>query len=91
MSAARTCRHTAVTALASAVLGSGTAVLLRSIPDLAPYATGWVLLPPADATLLLFGLTVLVVAIGSVIPARRAAKMPPHRCDEGLVSHPCRT
>ncbi|WP_311137434.1 hypothetical protein [Streptomyces sp. I6] len=45
--------------------------------DLAPYVNGWLLLPQASTLLLLLGLTVLVVAMGSLAPARRAAKMSP--------------
>ncbi|MEV0963719.1 ABC transporter permease [Streptomyces sp. NPDC049910] len=60
-----------------AVLGSGAAALLRGSTDLAPYVNGRVLLPQASTLLLLLGLTVLVVAMGSLAPARRAAKMSP--------------
>ncbi|WP_030659922.1 ABC transporter permease [Streptomyces rimosus] len=60
-----------------AALGSGAAALLRRSADLAPYIEGRVLLPPAGTLLLLFGLTVLVVAAGALAPARRAARMSP--------------
>ncbi|MEU7054472.1 ABC transporter permease [Streptomyces sp. NPDC046197] len=60
-----------------AVLGGGVAALLRGSADLAPYVQGWVLLPPAGTLLLLLGLTVLVVATGSLVPARRAARLSP--------------
>ncbi|KUN94492.1 ABC transporter permease [Streptomyces caeruleatus] len=60
-----------------ALLGGGAAALLRGSAELAPYVKGWVLLPSAATLLLLLGLTVLVVAIGSLAPARRAARMSP--------------
>ncbi|MGW6910182.1 ABC transporter permease [Streptomyces sp. NPDC054940] len=60
-----------------ALLGSGAAALLRGSADLVPYVKGWVLLPSTGTLLLLLGLTVLVVAIGSLAPARRAARMSP--------------
>ncbi|QNS08291.1 ABC transporter permease [Streptomyces xanthii] len=60
-----------------AVLGGGTAALLRGRADLAPYVSGWLVLPSADALCLVLGLTVLVVATGSVVPARRAARKSP--------------
>ncbi|MFH8750596.1 ABC transporter permease [Streptomyces rimosus] len=60
-----------------AALGSGAAAVLRRSADLAPYVEGWVLLPSAGTVLLLFGLTVLVVAAGALAPARRAARMSP--------------
>lgn len=60
-----------------ALLGSGAAALLRGSAELEPYVKGWVLLPSAATLLLLLGLTVLVVAIGSLAPARRAARMSP--------------
>ncbi|MGI5482259.1 ABC transporter permease [Streptomyces lavendofoliae] len=60
-----------------AALGGGAAALLRGNADLAPYVKGWVLLPSAGTLLLLLGLTVLVVAMGSLAPARRAASMSP--------------
>jgi putative ABC transport system permease protein len=60
-----------------ALLGGGAAAALRGSADLAPYVKGWVLLPPAGTLLLLLGLTVLVVAMGSLAPARRAARMSP--------------
>lgn len=55
--------------------GSGAAAPLRGSEDLAPYVKGWVLLPSAGTLLLLLGLTVLVVATGSLAPARRAATL----------------
>ncbi|MGW0150181.1 ABC transporter permease [Streptomyces sp. NPDC003333] len=64
-------------AVLGAALGSGAAALLRGSADLAPYVDGWVPLPSAPTLLLLLGLTVLVVAIGSLAPARRAASMSP--------------
>ncbi|MGW0760980.1 ABC transporter permease [Streptomyces sp. NPDC002814] len=64
-------------AVLGAALGSGAAALLRDSAELAPYVKGWVLLPSASTLLLLLGLTVLVVAIGSLAPARRAARMSP--------------
>ncbi|MEU8850730.1 ABC transporter permease [Streptomyces sp. NPDC048564] len=64
-------------AVLGAALGSGAGALLRGSADLAPYVKGWVLLPSAATLLLLLGLTVLVVAIGSLAPARRAARMSP--------------
>ncbi|MDX3571978.1 ABC transporter permease [Streptomyces sp. ID05-47C] len=60
-----------------ALLGSVAAALLRGSADLAPYVEGWVLLPPPVTLLLLLALTVLVVAAGSLMPARRAARMSP--------------
>ncbi|KIE24645.1 hypothetical protein LK08_23405 [Streptomyces sp. MUSC 125] len=63
----------AVAALIGTVLGGGAAALLRGSADLAPYIKGWVLLPPAGTLLLRLGLTVLVVAPGSLaaFPAPR--------------------
>ncbi|WP_426569244.1 ABC transporter permease [Streptomyces canus] len=61
----------------AAVLGGGAAAVLRRSADLAPYVKGWVLLPSAGTLLLLLVLTVLVVAVGSLAPARKAARKPP--------------
>lgn len=64
------------TLLGAALSGIGAA-LMRGSAELAPYVKGWVPLPSAGTLLLLIGLTVLVVAAGSLVPARRAATMSP--------------
>ncbi|MFG2129038.1 ABC transporter permease [Streptomyces sp. NPDC048751] len=60
-----------------AVLGGVGAALMRGSTDLAPYVKGWVPLPSAATLVLMLGLTVLVVAAGALLPARRAAAMSP--------------
>ncbi|MFC7263804.1 ABC transporter permease [Streptomyces lutosisoli] len=60
-----------------ALLAGGAAAAMRGSAELAPYVKGWVPLPSAGTLLLLLGLTVLVVAMGSLAPARRAARMSP--------------
>jgi putative ABC transport system permease protein len=60
-----------------ALLGGGAAAAMRGSAELARYVKGWVPLPSAGTLLLLLGLTVLVVAMGSLAPARRAARMSP--------------
>ncbi|MEU9111962.1 ABC transporter ATP-binding protein/permease [Streptomyces sp. NPDC048483] len=71
----------AVAAVAGAVLGtvfgSLGAAAPRSNGELAPYLTERVLMPGAGTTALLLLCTVLVVAAGTVLPARRAARMSP--------------
>ncbi|MDK1472278.1 ABC transporter permease [Streptomyces sp. 549] len=60
-----------------AVLSTVTAATLRGIPDLAPYLGGGLLLPSPATSSLLLAATVLVVAAGSLLPARRAARLAP--------------
>ncbi|MFF0202367.1 FtsX-like permease family protein [Streptomyces sp. NPDC005017] len=71
----------AVAALFGAVLGmllgGAGAALLRGSPDLAPYAVSRLPLPSPGTFVLLLALTVLVVAAGALLPARRAATMAP--------------
>ncbi|WP_435613167.1 ABC transporter permease [Streptomyces sp. bgisy159] len=71
----------AVAALAGAALGAllaaGSAAVLRDSADLAPYVEDRLPLPAPGTLLFLLGLTVLVVAIGSLAPARKAARMSP--------------
>ncbi|MEU2285892.1 ABC transporter permease [Streptomyces sp. NPDC013178] len=60
-----------------ALLGGVGAALLRRSTELAPYAGGGVPLPPPGTLLPLVVVTVLVVATGALVPARRAARMSP--------------
>ncbi|MGC0331067.1 putative ABC transport system permease protein [Streptomyces sp. SAI-170] len=60
-----------------ALLGGAGAALLRGSADLAPYAGSRLPLPSPGVFVSLLGLTVLVVAAGALLPARRAVRMAP--------------
>ncbi|WP_052866387.1 ABC transporter permease [Streptomyces niger] len=64
------------TALGAVLSGAGAA-LLRGQADTAAYVEGAVLLPGPGMTLLLLGALILVVVAGALLPARRAAVLPP--------------
>jgi putative ABC transport system permease protein len=64
-------------AVLGAVLAAAATAALRGSAELTPYLDDRVPLPSAGTLLLLLGLTVLVVAAGSLAPARRAARMSP--------------
>jgi putative ABC transport system permease protein len=63
--------------LLGVVLGSAGTAALRTSPDLRPYLPSGVLLPPGGVVALLCCVTVGVVALGALLPARRASRMPP--------------
>lgn len=71
----------AVAALVGVVLGvvlaSAGAAGLRTLPDLKPYVEQALPLPSLSVLVPLIAATVLVVAAGSLAPARRAARMSP--------------